>query len=125
MAHAGQLDKRGDPYIFHPLRVMLDVSPRLRAAAVLHDVIEDTDENAKTLSKLHRIDDFSIDLVVTLSRLKAETYDEYLQRIKAKGPDAIAIKMADLKDNTLPWRMRVKNADKYERAKAFLAGVRS
>lgn len=38
-AHAGQVDKAGQPYILHPLRAMLRVStPEERMAAVLHDV---------------------------------------------------------------------------------------
>jgi len=42
-AHAGQVDKAGQPYILHPLRVMLRVdTPDERMAAVLHDVVEDT-----------------------------------------------------------------------------------
>jgi (p)ppGpp synthase/HD superfamily hydrolase len=42
-AHAGQVDKAGQPYILHPLRVMLRVtSEHERMAAVLHDVVEDT-----------------------------------------------------------------------------------
>ncbi len=42
-AHAGQVDKAGEPYILHSLRVMLRVtSPEERMAAVLHDVVEDT-----------------------------------------------------------------------------------
>ena len=43
-AHAGQIDKAGEPYILHALRVMLAVeTPEERTAAVLHDVVEDTD----------------------------------------------------------------------------------
>ena len=42
-AHAGQADKAGEPYILHPLRVMMTVTtPKERIAAVLHDVVEDT-----------------------------------------------------------------------------------
>lgn len=42
-AHAGQLDKAKQPYILHPLRVMLRVQTESeRIAAVLHDVVEDT-----------------------------------------------------------------------------------
>jgi guanosine-3',5'-bis(diphosphate) 3'-pyrophosphohydrolase len=42
-AHAGQLDKADQPYILHPLRVLLRVSSESeRIAAVLHDVVEDT-----------------------------------------------------------------------------------
>lgn len=40
LAHAGQVDKAGEPYILHPLRVMLRVSgTHERMAAVLHDVV--------------------------------------------------------------------------------------
>jgi GTP diphosphokinase / guanosine-3',5'-bis(diphosphate) 3'-diphosphatase len=42
-AHAGQTDKAGQPYILHPLRVMLAVnSLPEKMAAVMHDVVEDT-----------------------------------------------------------------------------------
>lgn len=49
-AHAGQVDKAGQPYILHPLRVMLRVSSEHeRIAAVLHDVVEDTDVSLERL----------------------------------------------------------------------------
>lgn len=42
-AHTGQHDKAGQPYILHPLRVMLRVQgDSERIVAVLHDVVEDT-----------------------------------------------------------------------------------
>jgi guanosine-3',5'-bis(diphosphate) 3'-pyrophosphohydrolase len=42
-AHAGDTDKAGMPYIFHPLRVMMAVkNPKEKIAGVLHDTIEDT-----------------------------------------------------------------------------------
>ena len=51
-AHAGQRGKDGDPYIFHPLRLMLAVkTDSERMAAVLHDVVEDT---AVTLDDLRK-----------------------------------------------------------------------
>ena len=49
-AHAGQVDKAGQPYILHPLRVMLRVtSVHERMAAVLHDVVEDTSVSLQQL----------------------------------------------------------------------------
>ena len=42
-AHKGQLDKGGNPYILHPLRVMMSVDLELeKIVAVLHDVVEDS-----------------------------------------------------------------------------------
>ena len=43
-AHAGQVDKAGMPYIFHPYEVALQVQTEEEVcAALLHDVVEDTD----------------------------------------------------------------------------------
>lgn len=47
-AHSGQVRKSGDPYITHPLAVAmilaeLGMTPVTLAAALLHDVVEDTD----------------------------------------------------------------------------------
>ena len=41
-AHSGQVDKGGNPYILHPLRVMLFLdTEEERIVGVLHDVVED------------------------------------------------------------------------------------
>ena len=41
-AHTGQVDKGGNPYILHPLRVMLSIeTEEERIVGVLHDVVED------------------------------------------------------------------------------------
>jgi (p)ppGpp synthase/HD superfamily hydrolase len=43
-AHAGVKDKQGQPYILHPIRVMMGVEDDdAKMVAVLHDVIEDTE----------------------------------------------------------------------------------
>src|SRR5258706_6160057 len=50
--HEGQLDKAGAPYILHPIRVMLRVaSLEEKMAAVLHDVVEDTDTTFEDLAR--------------------------------------------------------------------------
>ncbi len=50
-AHRGQADKAGQPYILHPLRVMLACQGEAtRIVAVLHDVIEDNDWTPEALS---------------------------------------------------------------------------
>ena len=49
--HAGQLDKGGQPYVLHPLRLMLAVQgSHERMAAVLHDVVEDTSVTLEDLA---------------------------------------------------------------------------
>lgn len=47
LAHAGQVDKGGAPYIMHPIRVMLAMdTEEARIVAVLHDVLEDCPDYA-------------------------------------------------------------------------------
>ena len=42
-AHKGVSDKGGNPYILHPLRVMMSLkSDNEKIVGVLHDVVEDT-----------------------------------------------------------------------------------
>ena len=51
-AHQDQYDKAGALYILHPLRMMLRMSSETEMmAAILHDVVEDTDW---TLDKLRQ-----------------------------------------------------------------------
>src|SRR5690242_7636864 len=45
VAHGGALDKSGQPYITHPIRVMMRCErhgPLAQMIAVLHDTVEDT-----------------------------------------------------------------------------------
>ncbi len=53
-AHDGQYDKGGEPYIYHPLRVMLYANgdENVKCAAVLHDVIEDTKITERELAEI-------------------------------------------------------------------------
>ena len=97
-AHAGQKDKAGNPYLLHPLRVMLAVkAPEERIVAVLHDVVEDT---PWTLDAL-RAEGFSrgvVNAVDALTRRKGEEYFEFVRRAVAH-PIARPVKIADLRDN--------------------------
>jgi hypothetical protein len=107
-AHQGQLDRQGEPYIFHPLRVMLGVkqaggTDEELVAAALHDVVEDTDTRLEELSELFGA--HVAELVDAMSRREGESYDDYMGRCIAGGPGAIRIKTADLTDNSDPERL--------------------
>jgi (p)ppGpp synthase/HD superfamily hydrolase len=97
-AHAGQIDKGGAPYILHPLRVMFRLhSPEERIAAVLHDVVEDSDW---TLDRL-RAEGFAEGVVAAVDHLtkrEGEAYEAYIARA-GRHPVARAVKVADLLDN--------------------------
>jgi GTP diphosphokinase / guanosine-3',5'-bis(diphosphate) 3'-diphosphatase len=61
-SHKGQFDKIGEPYILHPLRVMMAVQGiQCRVVAILHDVLEDT-----TVTKEDLLKEFPIEIVNSL-----------------------------------------------------------
>ena len=97
-AHAGRKDKANEPYILHPLRVMLQMrTEEERLAAVLHDVVEDSDTTIKDLQRAGFPAEV-IEAVRLLTRLREDTYDEFIEKLK---PDPLArrVKIADLRDN--------------------------
>lgn len=97
-AHRGQVDRAGEPYILHPLRVMAGLkSDTERMIAVLHDVIEDTPVTLDDL-RARGYDETVVNAVDSLSRRDGESYEAFIQRIK-QNPLAVPVKLADLMDN--------------------------
>ena len=97
-AHAGMVDKAGAPYILHPLRVMLRVDgERARIAAVLHDVVEDTDWTIERLRE-EGFDPEVLAAVDALTRREGEDYYDFCRRA-ARHPIARVVKRADIEDN--------------------------
>lgn len=97
-AHMGQLDKGGNPYILHPVRVMLGCKTLdEKIVAVLHDTLENSDLTAEDLLK-EGFSDTIVDAVVCLTREMGGDYMEYIQKV-AKNPLATAVKLSDLTDN--------------------------
>ena len=90
-AHAHQLDKAGKSYVEHPRRVASYVAAdniRAVAAALLHDVLEDTALTAADLADVGIPEDV-IATVELLTRSFKVPNDEYYRRIAAH-PDALA-----------------------------------
>ncbi len=97
-AHDGQQDRFGAPYILHPLRVMMRMtSEEERIAAILHDVVEDSDWTLDDLRK-EGFSEVILQAVDCLTRRQGEHYFEYIERLKPNTV-ARAIKIADLEDN--------------------------
>jgi (p)ppGpp synthase/HD superfamily hydrolase len=97
-AHAGQKDKMGIPYILHPLHLMFKMrSDPERIAAVLHDVVEDSDWTIERL----RDEGFSDEVLVAvdhLTRRTNEPYENFIERVDANSL-ARTVKIADLLHN--------------------------
>ena len=117
-AHEGQLDKAGEPYILHPLRVMFEMESKDEMiCAVLHDVIEDSD---RTLESIEH-EGFSQDILKALKALTkkpGESYDEFITRV-IQDETACKVKLADLKDNMDLSRFTCPKHEDYERAKKY------
>lgn len=129
-AHAGQVDKAGAPYIAHPRRVAAGVAGRggtahQRAAALLHDVLEDTE---LTETDLHDagVPPEVVAAVVALTRRPGEDHCVAVSRAAA-DPVAALVKRCDVQDNTDPLRLgrldlttRRRLVTRYDRALAIL-----
>jgi len=97
-AHEGQVDKAGLPYVTHPFRVMSNVVGDLeKVAAVLHDVVEDTEVSFEDLIA-KGIPEEVVEAVNALTRRHGEEYKDFVIRA---GDNKIArvVKIADLVDN--------------------------
>ena len=127
-AHAGQLDKGGDPYVFHPFYVAERMPDEVSVCvALLHDVVEDTEVTLQDLAC-----DFPAEVIEALGLLTHEDGVPYLDYVAAAAANPIArrVKLADLEHNSDEGRLsaceglsesdRARLRDKYAQAKALL-----
>ena len=123
------IDKGGRPYILHCLRVMNNVDQQdeeLMIIAVLHDTIEDLGFTPQFLYS----QGFSARVVEAVTLLtfnpKEMSYDEYIKKL-AHNKDCVAVKKADLKDNSDITRLKglrkkdMERLEKYNRAWVYLS----
>jgi (p)ppGpp synthase/HD superfamily hydrolase len=96
-AHEGQM-YGGQPYFTHPVAVANnlpnDATERAYIAALLHDVIEDTEFTEADLRKL--FGDVIVDIVVLLTKDDTLSYRENIQRIiDSRNLSAMKVKLSD------------------------------
>jgi len=97
-AHQGQSSINGEPYILHPLRLLIKAkSNEERIIAILHDVIEKTNISLLDL-KNKGFDQNIISSIDSLSRRRSESYIEYIERLM-QNKISVKIKLLDLADN--------------------------
>lgn len=98
IAHTGQFDKAGEPYILHPLRVMLSCKDEgERICAVLHDVVEDSGIGFDDLRR-EGFSETVIEVLDCLTKRDGESYDDFIDRV-LENKTACHVKLADIKDN--------------------------
>jgi len=122
-AHRGVMDKSGQPYILHPLRVMFRCEGAIeRIVAVLHDVVEDTGRTFDDLRKLG----YSEEVIAALdcvTKREGESYERFVERASA-NPVARKVKIADIEDNMDVRRLTGIDQKDFERMTKYLAAWR-
>jgi hypothetical protein len=124
-AHRGQQypSPEAEPYILHPLRVMLAVSGlRAQTVAVLHDVLEDTSVTVEEIRAI-RVSADVVDAVVALTHSSDQTYEDYIEQV-ADNVLARAVKLADLADNLANNRGLDRTPDVIDRIERYERAVR-
>ena len=98
-AHKDQVDKSGMPYVFHPYHLAEQMTDEdTTVAALLHDVVEDTDYTLEDLEKLG-LSQQVIQAVALLTHDEEVPYLDYVAKIK-DNPIAKAVKLADIEHNS-------------------------
>ena len=126
-AHHGQKDYNGIPYIFHPIHLAESMDDEISCcAALLHDVVEDTEVTMETLAREFPRE--VIDVLTLLTHDDSTPYFDYVRAIKT-NPIAVKVKLADLAHNSdqtrcvgsdLPPERLAHWARKYEKATKIL-----
>jgi (p)ppGpp synthase/HD superfamily hydrolase len=126
--HKGKKDIAGMPYIDHLSNVAekcMRASFFHKAIGWLHDILEDTDCTEHILRK--NFPDSIVDVVIILTKIKDESYDEYIIRV-SENKDASFVKIIDLRHNMDITRlnklrfMDLIRLQKYHKGLKFLEG---
>ena len=129
-SHEGQFRKTGEAYIEHPLAVAgilaeLGMDSTCIAAAIMHDVVEDTDYTLEDLSKMGYPSEV-IDVLRLLTHAPEVPYFDYVKAISV-NPIAKQVKLADLAHNSDVTRLdeiderAVTRTEKYKKAIVMLS----
>ena len=123
---AGYPSPEAEPYVFHALRVMLQFTDSVdQMAAVLHDVVEDTEITLDNLRDSGYPPEV-VDAIDTLTHHSHDTYEQYIDNV-ARNPVACRVKIIDLEENLVNNRrspLARGNADRIRRYEAALDRLR-
>lgn len=120
--HFGQVDKGGNPYIYHSIMVSNMVCGNdNKIVGLLHDVVEDTELTLNGLS----IIGFKLKIIQAIdgiTKRKGESLESYLERVKS-NEIATVVKIADLIHNSDKNRIKnstQKDLDRFNKYKSIL-----
>ena len=122
-AHKNQTDKSGLPYVFHPFHLAEQMeTEETVVAALLHDVVEDTEYTFDDLREMGFSENV-ISALMLLTHDPATDYMEYVAEIK-KNPIAKAVKLADLRHNSDLSRLDNISGEALLRRKQYIAAIK-
>ena len=119
----GIFDKGGVPYVLHCLKVMHYLKSddeELCCIALGHDLVEDRKNITYAFLREMGFSERIIAGIAAVTKIPGESPDEYLAKIKA-NPDAIRVKLADLRHNSDIRRLKgisekdIKRIEKYHK----------
>jgi (p)ppGpp synthase/HD superfamily hydrolase len=112
-AHAGQTDKVGEPYLFHPVAVeeaVRGLGEDYRVVALLHDVFEDTELEIVDFERPNVsyadprwLTPKQASALRAITQNPGEPYEDYVLRVRENFLASV-VKVADLKHNLSPER---------------------
>ena len=116
--HSGQVDKGGNDYICHPIRVSENCSSEEeKIVALLHDTIEDGNVTTDYLLMQGFSKDI-VDAIISVTRNQDEDYFDFIQRSKENSIGRI-VKIYDLEDNMNVTRLNELREKDIERLKKY------
>lgn len=119
----GIFDKGGVPYVLHCLKVMHYLKSddeELCCMALGHDLVEDRKNITYAYLRELGFSERIIAGIAAVTKVPGESPDEYMAKIKA-NPDAIRVKLADLRHNSDIRRLKgigekdIKRIEKYHK----------
>lgn len=101
LEHEGQLDKAGNIYINHPLRMAYSAANNDEVVSIvllciLHDILEDTDVKIEEVAAI--LNNEELIALELLTHRHNEPYLDYIKNIKTNEL-SLAVKLYDLEDN--------------------------
>ena len=124
--HKDQRDRAGEPYLEHLKTVADGLSIKEEdyiCVAWLHDIVEDHNYPVEKIK--FEFGDKIASAVVAISKIKGESYQDYLNRVKSNEIARI-VKLSDLAHNMQLSRLPkvtlkdLQRVEKYKKAKKFL-----
>ena len=121
-AHKEQLDKSKMPYVFHPFHLAESMDDeKTTIAALLHDIVEDTEYTFEDLEKMG-FESEIIDALKLLTHGENVNYFDYVRKIK-ENPIAKKVKLADLRHNSNLTRLEDINDEMLSRVEKYKTAI--